>query len=258
MSVPVFQKIIEQVSPLTRLVTLHLMGEPLLHPHLSEFVEICHQAKVKIFLVSNGVLLREKEMQTLLHPAFHQINFSIHSFANNFVAKDITPYLERIFLFTEQAFRERPDLYINYRLWNLNDPQGSTTDNREILQHIEDRFQKKVNVSLNVKERKSIHLKQRLFLHFDTEFTWPSLDRPLLGTRGTCYGLSSHFGILVDGTVVPCCLDKEGKIPLGNILEMPIADILGSPRAQTILQGFRSRRLVEELCKRCQFIERFA
>jgi radical SAM protein with 4Fe4S-binding SPASM domain len=97
----------------------------------------------------------------------------------------------------------------------------------------------------------------RLYLHFDTEFTWPSLELPALGTEGTCYGLRTHFGVLVDGTVVPCCLDKEGAIPLGNLREKPISDILGGARASAMRKGFRERRLVEELCRRCQYIERF-
>ncbi|MFM6928007.1 MAG: SPASM domain-containing protein, partial [Bdellovibrio sp.] len=95
-------------------------------------------------------------------------------------------------------------------------------------------------------------------LHFDTEFTWPSVDLPILGTKGTCYGLSSHFGILADGTVVPCCLDKEGKIPLGNVKDEKIEAILNSDRAQKILKGFKDNKLVENLCQRCQYITRFS
>jgi radical SAM protein with 4Fe4S-binding SPASM domain len=101
------------------------------------------------------------------------------------------------------------------------------------------------------------NIKDRLYLHFDTEFIWPSLDLPALGTSGRCYGLSSHFGILVDGTVVPCCLDKEASIPLGNALDTPIVDILASRRAQDILKGFKQNKLIEKLCQRCQYIDRF-
>ncbi len=100
-------------------------------------------------------------------------------------------------------------------------------------------------------------LLNRLYLHFDTEFVWPELDLPVLGTYGTCQGLTSHFGVLVDGTVVPCCLDKEGSIPLGNILTSDVREILENPKSQAILKGFKERRLIEDLCQRCQYIERF-
>jgi radical SAM protein with 4Fe4S-binding SPASM domain len=127
-----------------------------------------------------------------------------------------------------------------------------------MLRRIEERFGAIGKVDVDVRRRKNLPVKNRLYLHFDTEFTWPSLEHPVVGEKGSCYGLSSHFGILVDGTVVPCCLDKEGAIPLGNLQEEPLAAILGGERAQKILKGFRERRLVEGLCQRCQYIERFA
>ncbi len=261
MEVPLFERIIEQVAPVTKLVCLHLMGDPLLHPELKRLVEICDEYGLKIFFVTNGVLLREKEAEILLHPAFRQINFSLHSFADNFGSKDSTSYLEKIFHFTEMAFERRPYLFINYRLWNLNDPAGRVpdrmADNRDMLRRIEERFSFKFGGTVDTRVKKSYPVKNRLSLHFDTEFIWPALDLPVLGTEGTCHGLSAHFGILVDGTVVPCCLDKEAGIPLGNLKEFPLGDILGGPRAQSVLQGFRDQKLIEPLCQRCQYIERF-
>jgi radical SAM protein with 4Fe4S-binding SPASM domain len=257
MDVSLFEKIISQAADLTDQVCFHLMGEPLVHPKLNELVEICDRYKVKIFLVSNGVLLRDPLMHTLLHPAFRQVNFSLHSFFDNHPDKDPTIYLNKIFEFTERAFTARPDLYINYRLWNLNDPRGTSTNNTEMLNRIADYFRIKFPTEIDVSKQKSLKIKNRLYLHYDTEFIWPSVDLPVLGTEGSCYGLSSHIGILVDGTVVPCCLDKEGNIPLGNIDEQDILQILKSEKAVRIIEGFRQKKLVESLCQRCQYIERF-
>lgn len=253
-----FGRVLEEVAPLAEQVCLHLMGEPLMHREFAAFVDACAAKQVKIFLVTNGVLLREKHSEILLSPAFRQINFSLHSFFDNFPEKDPGPYLERVFEFTERAFDDRPDLYINYRLWNLEHVRGTGEKNREMLQRIERRFCAKVGDDLDVRTRKSRHLKNRLYLHFDTEFIWPDLNLPVLGERGTCHGLSTHFGILVDGTVVPCCLDKEGAIPLGRVGERPLVEILASHRAEEIRKGFREGRLVEELCRKCQYIERFS
>lgn len=253
-----FRRIIEQVAPLTEQVCFHLMGDPLVHPKLEELIEICHEHSVRIFLVTNGVLLRERQSELLLHPAFRQVNFSLHSFHDNYPDRDPTSYLERIFAFTEKAFERRPDLYINYRLWNLAETRGSGVQNQEMLSRIERRFQVRIDSDTDVRRKKSHRIKNRLYLHFDTEFVWPSLDLPVLGEEGRCYGLSSHFGILVDGTVVPCCLDKEGAIPLGHVRDRPLLEILNSPKAKSILEGFKKGNLVEELCRRCQYIERFA
>ncbi|MGK5086173.1 radical SAM/SPASM domain-containing protein [Bdellovibrionota bacterium FG-2] len=255
--VALFRKIIEQLPPLTEMVCFHLMGEPLVHPKLTELVEICHEHGLKIFFVTNGILLREPQAALLLHPAFRQVNFSLHSFLDNFAGKDPSHYLDRIFSFTERAFEERPDLYINFRLWNLASLHEHRTENLNFLERIGERFGVTLDPKVDLTQQKSRNIKGRLYLNSDAQFVWPNLNLPLQGERGTCFGLSNHFGILIDGTVVPCCLDKDACITLGHAQVQPLANILGTPRAQAMLQGFRDRRLVEDLCRRCQYIERF-
>ena len=258
MDINLFRSTIEQVAPLTELVCFHLMGDPLVHPKFDEMVEICEQYEVKIFLVTNGVLLRPERFEILMHPNFHQVNFSLHSFFDNFPGKCPEKYLQRVFSFTDRVLEERPNLYINFRLWNLNDPLGSQTPNTEMLERITEHYDFKLPTEIDVRKRKSINIRERLYLHFDTEFEWPSLELPELGKSGTCYGLKSHFGILADGTVVPCCLDKEAVIPLGNVTDNTINEILETERAKTMIQGFQQKKLIEKLCQRCQYIERFA
>ena len=255
--VDLFRNIIQQIAPLTEQVAFHLMGEPLVHPKLETFVEICGELGVPIFLVSNGVLLTEKRAQILLNPAFRQVNFSLHSFPDNYPEKDPTEYLEKIFQFTERALVERPELYINYRLWNLQEVRGKGGRNQDLLDAVETRFGKEIGRTFDVIQNKSRKIKGRLYLHYDTEFVWPSPHLPLLGDQGTCHGLSQHFGILVDGTVVPCCLDKEGNIPLGNVRDATVLEILGNPRSQAILRGFHEGKLKEDLCQKCQYVRRF-
>ena len=65
------------------------------------------------------------------------------------------------------------------------------------------------------------------------------------------------FMKLADGTVIPCCLDHEGDIPLGNLLKEELKDILAGERAKGIYEGFSCRRPTEELCRRCGYASRF-
>ncbi len=257
MDIATFERVIRQVAPLTEQVAFHLMGDPLVHRELETFVAICHEFKTPINFVTNGLLLREDKIDLLMHPIFRQVNFSLHSFPDNFPSKDPSDYLDKIFSFTDKALLVRPDLYINYRLWNLADTRGTSEKNLEMLEKIESHYGVTTPREIEVTSKKSINLKQRLYLHYDTEFIWPALHLPILGTSGFCYGMKSHIGILVDGTVVPCCLDKEGGIPLGNIKQQDLLEILESPRALALVKGFQNRKLVENLCQRCQYIERF-
>jgi MoaA/NifB/PqqE/SkfB family radical SAM enzyme len=257
MSVEVFKRCIEEVAHLTEQVTFHLMGEPLLHPELPRFLEICSTHEVPVFFVSNGTLLTDARSELLLNPIIRQVNFSLHSFFDNYGDVDPLPYLIKIFKFVDRALTDRPDLYINFRLWNLESVDANRPTNQKMISAIEAHFDVKFPNAFDVRLQKSHKLKRRLYAHFDTEFVWPSLDLPVLGGAGTCQGLRNHFGILADGTVVPCCLDKEGNIPLGNLSESSITEILDAPRSKSILKGFLERRLIEPLCQRCNYITRF-
>ena len=258
MTLDLFKKIIPQIAPLTELICFHLMGDPLVHPNLSEFISLCEEHKVKIFFVTNGVLLKPEHKNILTQKIFHQVNFSLHSFFDNHPGKDPSTYLNKIFTWTDFALQNNPDLYINYRLWNLQDTRGQATENQKMLEAIQDKFSIKIDPThINLKKNKSFPIQGRLYLHFDSEFTWPSLDLPVLGNVGTCYGLKNHFGILADGTVVPCCLDKEGAIPLGNMTTNSLTAILNSEKTLRIIDGFNKHVLHEELCQKCQYIDRF-
>ncbi len=204
-----FAKVLHEVKPLTAEICLHLMGEPLSHPHILEILKTCEEAQVKINLTSNGMLLKRYAQNLIVSKAIHQINFSLHSFFDNHPDKDINPYLETIFAFSQ----EFPG-YVNYRLWNVAD---NALTNEEIISKIENYFSITINRNVDVAWKKSKKIKDKIYLHVDMPFTWPNLKNPNLGESGFCYGLASHVGIHSDGTVVPCCLDKEAKINLGSL-----------------------------------------
>jgi len=187
MDLEMFESIIQQVAPLTDQVCLHLMGDPLVHPKLKEMIDICAQNEAPVFFVTNAVLLKEAQSELLLSPIIRQVNFSLHSFFDNFPDRDPSDYLSRVFQFTENAFKKRPDLYINYRLWNLDDVHNSSSKNQVMLNRICHHFQFPNDFNIEIKKQKSLKIINRLYLHFDTEFIWPSLDLPVLGNHGTCY-----------------------------------------------------------------------
>lgn len=259
MSFELFKEVIDQVKDLTDEVAFHLMGEPLAHPQFTEFLGYCEQQKVAVNLTTNGTLLDHKNRESeLLSPTVRQVNFSLQSYLSNYPGRPIDEYMSRIYKFTRRALQERPDLYINYRLWNIKSDLSAAP----ILKSIENEFSHTVDSEneIDVAFRKSRRIMGRLYLHFDSRFVWPSLKLPVSSESGFCYGLKSHFGIHADGTVVPCCLDKEAAVPLGQVAPNrfdAVLTALRSERAQNLREGFDKFEAREDLCKRCTFIRRF-
>ncbi len=251
-----FKKTAAAVAPLTGVVCFHLMGEPLLHPQFESYLNVCGQLGLRVELTTNGILLDEKRADALMNPAISQINFSLQSFESNFPETDDSIYLKRLFHFTERALCERPDMDIYYRLWNDGEA-GARAAHDRMIEKIRQGLGADFHPHKRIHWQKNLHIKGRVYIHRDVRFEWPHPSRPVRSTIGFCHGLSSHIGILADGTVVPCCLDKEGVINLGNCGSRRLSQIINAPRALSIRQGFRNRILVEDLCQKCTFISRF-
>lgn len=238
--------LLPKLRPYTDFLYFHLMGEPLCHPKLAEFLTLAGSYGFRVILTTNGTLLPKRQEMLLASPALHKINISLHAFEANDLSIPFGDYLNGCFEFGKAAQGQK---LISYRLWNQG---GQNEKNGEILEALERYFPKPW-----IQERHGQRLSDRVYLEYGDKFDWPDLTAPDGGTDVFCHGLRDQIGILADGTVVPCCLDHEGDIALGNLLEQSMEEILESPRAKAIYDGFSQRKATEELCRRCGYARRF-
>lgn len=258
LSVDKFRKILEEVRPYTKYIYFHLMGEPLLNKNLKEFLNIAYEEGFKVNLTTNGTLIPRVKDILLNVKSLRQINISLHSFEANDNDILFSDYFNSIFDFVKEA-NESTDIICAMRLWNMDSStlKGENDLNDKILDEMSKIIGYEGNLSQNLARDGKVKIKDRMYLNGAEKFQWPAMNIEPLGDIGFCHGLRDHFGILVDGTVVPCCLDGEGNIPLGNIYEKPLKQILEGERARRIYDGFSRRKRVEELCKRCGYSEKF-
>lgn len=242
-----FAFLLPKLRPWTDFLYFHLMGEPLCHPKLARFLELAGQAGFRVILTTNGTLLQKQQDMLLSAPALHKVNISLHAFEANDLSIPFSEYLRQCFAFGQAAGGEK---LVVYRLWNEG---GANQRNQEILTALEEAFPKPWNA-----EGRGTRLAHRTYLEMGEKFDWPDLNAPDRGERVYCYGLRDQIGILADGTVVPCCLDHEGGLALGNLFRQPMEEILASPRAQAIHEGFRNRQAPEALCRKCGYARRFS
>ena len=252
-----FRKFALQAKPLTKQICLHLMGEPLAHPQFREIMQICDELGLKIFLTTNGTLIRKYAAELVSWKALEQINFSVHSYFANPEKITLSDYLAPILEFCDLAQEKNSDFYINLRLWNLEKTNFQKDQNSRVFSILEPHFKTELNPSVDVRLNKSKKIVNKIYLHFDTEFIWPALDQPVRSNEGSCYGLRKQLAIHANGDVVPCCLDKERVLKLGNVHDSSLSAIMKSERALKIKTGFERGELVEELCRKCQYADRF-
>ena len=265
MSSELFERCIAESATVAENVYFHVLGEPTLHPGFGLFLKKLESTTLKLNLTTNGTTIARTGKLILASPAVRQVNFSTHAYA------ELTPeiasrHLQDVLDFCKLANAERPDLYINLRLWNVGD-DASDTWNRILISKVNEAFG---NASSGAEPRQQISLEHfcsrhksfpvvgRIYLHQDSRFEWPELDeRRAKSTAGSCRALDTHIAILHDGRVVACCLDHSGQITLGHIADQSLAEILESPAANSLREGFEKHELRHPLCQSCTFCKRF-
>lgn len=219
----------------------HLMGEPLLHPRLTEFIAIAREKGFVPIITTNGTLL--SKAHNLTETGLHKIQISLHSQEGN-AKENLEEYIRDVMEFSLRAAKN--GIIVVLRLWNEG---GYNSKNETIMNHIAEHVQRPWTSRYD-----GWKICENLYLEMDSVFEWPDTERDELSQNESfCYALRNQIGVLVDGTVVPCCLDHAGTIKLGNLHTQTLGEILSSPRAKAIYDGFTRHEAVEPLCKRCGY-----
>lgn len=248
-----FELFLRKLGGFGRLLYFHLKGEPLLHPLLGDFLRSAGEREFSVSITTNGTLLAEKASLLLEATNLRKLSISLHSHAGS---PDAEAYWRGVAAFLDEH-RAKPAFPVSLRLWNRS--SGTLPPETERLWALlRDRYPEAGTWETASGEWEAKQLDHLVYLNQAERYEWPSLSLPQAETRGFCRGLRNQIGILCDGTVVPCCLDGEGEMNLGNLRGQSLGAILDSPRAQAIYEGFSMRRLVEPLCRSCGYRRKFS
>lgn len=229
-----FKHILKEIKPYTKYIYLHVQGEPFLHKNIDKFIYEAYNQGFNVNLTTNATLLNN-HIDIIKY--VRQINISLQAIIDLEKQND---YLNSII----ELINRNYDTYISLRLW------GNFNKNTYIPY-----FEKAFNKNINLNE--SNKLKDHVFFSFEEEFEWPSLNHEFVSDTGTCLGTKTHIAILCDGTVIPCCLDKDGIIDLGNIYKDSLSSIICGKRFKEINKGFNNNLICDNLCKRCTYRLKF-
>lgn len=231
MSFDEFSFILNKIKLYTNYLYFHILGEPLLHPDVVKFIDYASDMGFYVNITTNGYLINRLSSVKNLR----QLNISLHSYDSKYNIS-YSEYLDSIF----NVIDNFDNTYVSLRFW--------TGVNDRILNYI----LKHYGISSIPTNFDGFKLKDNIFLSKSNEFIWPSFDNNL-DSDGKCYGLIDHIGILCDGSIVPCCLDSNCSILLGNIFFDSLSDILSSKRVTDMIDGFKKGYRCEKFCRHCGF-----
>lgn len=241
MTLDEFDTLTTRLAGEVRFLYFHLMGEPFLHPLLPEFILMARRKGFTPVITTNGTLLAQRG--DLLDALPHKLQISLHSHEGN--GKDNPEqYIDEVMAFAKEAAQR--GCIVVLRLWNEG---GLNRMNDSILDMIAE-----CQPRPWTQRHDGWKLAENLYVESDDMFEWPDLQHDVYKEEEVfCYALRNQIGVLADGTVVPCCLDHNGDMPLGNLYDNSLNEILVSPRTTALYQGFTSHTAVEPLCRRCGY-----
>ena len=281
----------------TRLIALHILGDPLSVGNLAQYLEIAKEANLGVEITTSGANLSDFDL--LLSPPIKQVNFSLDALST---LKNAPFLMRRICDFCAYKVQKGSEIFVNLRvqkraenikiieflaqnlMQNLPNlaqiPQNlmqNLTPNltqipQNLVQNLTQNPQNLVqNLTPNLTQnpqnppqnpqnppQNRIKLGNKIIIDFRDVFKWNADSASQNSVqKGTCLAIKTHIGILANGVIVPCCIDASGNLPLGNINKISIDSALKTSRAQKMLQGFRQNRLIERFCQHCDYKNRF-
>ena len=235
-----FSAIAAQVGAFAGMVSLHVLGEPFMHPRFPEILGECSRLGLRVNLVTNGTLLDKFGPGVFEEKCLVQVSFSLHALA----ALPPAARIEKLRRLTGFAAQKPASLIVGFRLRGGADDPFVTEASNFILNFF--------SVS---EERagpgRAVKLRDNVYINFGGLFDWPGRGAGKI--KNGCLGLRHHFAVLCTGEVVPCCADHAGRLSLGNINEKPLAGILGDPAAERLRDSIAGKTSMPSYCASCGF-----
>lgn len=243
MGLELFERVCQQVAPLTQSVTFHLLGDPLYLKNFPLYLQIAQKYHLSVEIVTSGLYLCKFPHSLLLSPPIKQISISLsalESLKEEMREKVVKDCLELIKTHQES----KSQVYINLRM-------HADKINHSLAHRLTQSF----SVENDLSQKGRVRLAYKVFLLLTKSFEWARAEgeRESGEVRKKCYGLLSQIAILSNGVVVPCCIDCDGGIALGNLKTQSLEEILDSKRARDIIKGFKRGVAIEEQCKVCTY-----
>ena len=267
-------------------ITLHVMGEPTLHPNFFDILRHAESVGVNVGLTTNGKGLGGKVGRRLIDHDLHQIDISLQtpdkdSYAlRNAGAKTFEDYKAGILEFFSSYMARDRDTIFKFRFLNTRFRKKSiekrmgpirVMSSTEELRGTLRNWAEQVYQILGFKEEKKRRALERieglLSYKWNVVEVYPNVffetyilddwghafedSRIRDAWAGYCYGMRDHFGILYNGDVVLCCMDFDGQTAIGNLNNSSLKGILSSKELHEIIAGFRKFKVVHPYCKRC-------
>lgn len=246
MSFESFKKIVDQCAELdVKMTHVHGYGEPLLDPLIFKKIKYIKDKGIpETYMVTNGSLLTEENIRKLIESGLDAMNISFYGFTKetyerihkNLNFEKTRDNVKNFFRIRKEMGKETPKTHLTFLSYEDNEKEKQAfldfwkdiaDDTRVSHLHNFGDGREYRPVRKDIKRISCGHI---FFLH--------------------------SMQILWDGKVVPCCIDTDGMIVLGNANDNSLLDIWNSEKFKKFREDHRECRFEKyPLCDNCDQLD---
>ncbi len=224
LSVSLAREVIEQQAQHLSYLQLYLQGEPFLHPELPEIIEIANQSNLYTSISTNAQHLSTDNIKQLLDAGLHKIIISMDGFTQDTYGKyrvggdvnKVKKVLEDLAKFKKQRKSRLPFIELQCLVFKHNEHE---------IEALKD-YAKQQSVNKFTLKRAQIYHAQRKtsWLPVNTKFSRYNEQGNAKTKSQACSRLWTTLVITWEGTVIPCCFDKDAHYAVSNLSNTPIIE----------------------------------
>jgi len=236
MDMKLYKKIIKDCIKMgIKKVTLSFFGEPLMDKLLFNRIKYAKDKGLEVEFFTNAMLLDKVKAKKIIDSEVDRV----------FISLDAT----------------NP---IRYREIRKNGDYNIVVNNVKNLICLKEKYRPELKIDVGMlllkeDDKKEIKEFQNEWkdvneIHIRTAHGWATNPKRKLNLP--CYSLWNYFAVLSNGFVVPCCMDYEGKLKIGDVKKESLKDIwLKSFRLQYLRHMHLKGNINNIICKDCDIVE---
>ncbi|TAD98705.1 MAG: radical SAM protein [Bacteroidetes bacterium] len=251
-----FKKIIDELYKNLTSLTFYFQGEPYLHPNFTELVNYAHKKNIYTSTSTNAHFLDDKNCQKTIESGLDRLIISIDGTSQEtYQAYRIGGKLEKVIEGTRNMLAWRAKLksktpYIIFQFLVVKPNEHQISEVQDLA------------TKLGVDEVK--FKTAQIYDYKNGSPLMPSIEKYARyrknaegvyeiknSLENSCWRMWQSCVMTWDGSIVPCCFDKDAHHKLGNLENNSFAEIWQSLDYQEFRQKLLRSRSEIEMCKNC-------
>lgn len=256
MTLDVFGKILDKLSPDLIYLTLYFQGEPLLNPDFTEMVQLARKRRIFVATSTNGHFLNRKNVDQIIKCGINHLIISMdgldqETFEKYRVKGDlqtVTNGIKRLVAAKKALNSSSPFIELQFIVMRHNENQMQQM--REFAKQAGiDKLAFKTAQVYNFDVESTIipTLKTKSRYRQTSEGNWVMANK----IRNRCHRIWSSLVVTWDGKVVPCCYDKNAEHQTGDLLNQPLSEIWKNQHYTAFRRQVLKNRSENEICRNC-------